>query len=141
MNNNIFDLEFNVTEIGVRIIPLMADGSYPTDFVESQSARNRDINPSTESWAIFHLELVNEGTSETTVELSISAVQEIGDSGIMSSPRDEWSETLSDSGPWVLSPSGESGDRVLISLNLTDEDADLESRFARPGHLVTDLFL
>ena len=79
-NNNIFDLEFNVTEIGVRIIPLMEDGSYPTDFVESQSARNRDINPSTESWANFQLELVNEGTSETTVELSISAVQEIGDS-------------------------------------------------------------
>ena len=37
-NNNIFDLEFNVTEIGVRIVPLMEDGSYPTDFDESQSA-------------------------------------------------------------------------------------------------------
>ena len=140
-NNNIFDLEFNVTEIGVRIIPLMADGSYPTDFTESQVARSRDINPSTESWANFQLELVNEGTSETTVELSISAVQEIGDSGIMSSPQDEWSETLSDTGPWVLSPSGESGDRVIVSLNLTDEDADVESRFALPGHFVTDLIL
>lgn len=140
-NNNIFDLEFNVTEIGVRIIPLMENGAYPIDFIESQSARNRDINPSTESWANFQLELVNEGTSETTVELSISAVQEIGESGIMSSPQDEWSETLSDSGPWVLSPSGESGDRVLISLNLTDEDADVESRFALPGHFVTDLIL
>tara|TARA_Y100000746_G_scaffold148888_1_gene127524 strand:- start:3266 stop:8026 length:4761 start_codon:yes stop_codon:yes gene_type:complete len=141
MNNNIFDLEFNVTEIGVRIVPLMEDGSNPADFVESQSARNRDINPSTESWANFQLELLNEGTSEITVELSISAVQEIDDSGIMVSPQDEWSETLSDSGPWVLSPSGESGDRVLISLNLTDEDADIESRFALPGHFVTDLIL
>lgn len=140
-NNNIFDLEFNVTEIGVRIIPLMEDGSTPTDFAETQDARNREINPSTESWANFQLELLNEGTSETTVELSISAVQQIGDSGIMSSPQDEWSETLSDSGPWVLSPSGESGDRVLISLNLTDEDADVESRFALPGHFVTDLIL
>ena len=140
-NNNIFDLEFNVTEIGVRIVPLMEDGSYPTDFAESQSSRNRDINPSTESWVNFQLELLNEGTSETTVELSVSAVQEIGDSGIMSSPKDEWSETLSASGPWTLSPSGESGDRVLISLNLTDEDADVESRFALPGHFVTDLIL
>ena len=140
-NNNIFDLEFNVTEIGVRIIPLMEDGSYPIDFVESQTARNREINPSTESWANFQLELVNEGTSEITVELSVSAVQEISDSGVMSTPQDEWSKTLSDSGPWVLSPSGESGDRVLISLNLTDEDADVESRFALPGHFVTDLIL
>tara|TARA_B100000676_G_scaffold295303_1_gene334348 strand:- start:195 stop:4955 length:4761 start_codon:yes stop_codon:yes gene_type:complete len=140
-NNNIFDLEFNVTEIGVRIVPLMEDGSYPTDFAESQSSRNRDINPSTESWVNFQLELLNEGTSETTVELSVSAVQEISDSGIMSSPKDEWSETLSDSGPWTLSPSGEFGDRVLISLNLTDEDADVESRFALPGLFVTDLIL
>ena len=140
-NNNIFDLEFNVTEIGVRIVPLMEDGSHPTDFEESQSARNRNIDPSIESWTNFQLELLNEGTSEITVELSISAIQLIDDSGIMSSPQDEWSETPSESGPWVLAPSGESGDSVTISLNLTDEDADVESRFALPGHFVTDLIL
>ena len=119
----------------------MEDGSYPIDFVESQTARNREINPSTESRANFQLELVNEGTSEITVELSISAVQEISDSGVMSTPQDEWSKTLSDSDHGFFLHLESRGTESQFSLNLTDEDADVESRFALPGHFVTDLIL
>lgn len=140
-NNNIFELLFDVTEIGVRLTPLMDDGSYPSNFQESQQAKNRVIDPSTVSWANFELELLNEGTSEITVELSVTAVQEVGDSGILDNPLDEWSRTLNESSPWVLQPFGEEGDRVVVSLNLTDEDADLESRFALPGMFVSDLTL
>jgi len=140
-NNNVFDLQLDVTEIGVRITPLMADGSHPSDFQELESAKSRDIDPSLVSWAEYQLELLNEGTSEITVELTTSAVQIIDDSGIMNTPQDEWSRTLSESGPWVLSPFGDEGDRVVISLNLTDEEADLDSRFALPGLFVTDITL
>jgi uncharacterized membrane protein len=140
-NNNVYDLELDVTEIGVRITPLLADGSHPSDFQELESAKHQNIDPSLVSWAEFQLELLNEGTSEITVELSTSAVQIIDESGIMNTPQDEWSRSLSESGPWVLSPFGEEGDRVVISLNLTDEDADLESRFALPGLFVTDVTL
>ena len=141
INNNVYDLELDVTEIGVRITPLMDDGSHPSDFQELESAKYQNIDPSQVSWAEFQLELLNEGTSEITVEISTSAVQVIGDSGIMNSPQDEWSRSLSEGGPWVLSPFGDEGDRVIISLNLTDEDADLESRFALPGLFVTDVTL
>ena len=140
-NNNVYDLELDVTEIGVRITPLMDDGSHPSDFQELESAKSQNIDPSQVSWAEFQLELLNEGTSEITVEISTSAVQVIDDSGIMNSPQDEWSRSLSEVGPWVLSPFGDEGDRVVISLNLTDEDADLESRFALPGLFVTDIIL
>jgi len=140
-NNNFFELEFNVTEIGVRITPLMADGSHPSDFQELESAKFQNIDPSESSWAVFQLELLNEGTSEITVELSTSPVQVIDESGIMDAPQDEWSRTLSEAGPWILSPLGEPGDRVVVSLNLTDEDADLENNFALPGLFVTDLNL
>ena len=140
-NNNVFDIELDVTEIGVRITPLMADGSHPSDFQELESAKYQNIDPSQVSWAEYQLELLNEGTSEITVELTASAVQIIDDSGIMNAPLDEWSRTLSDAGPWVLSPFGEDGDRVVISLNLTDEDADLDSRFALPGLFVSDITL
>ena len=140
-NNNVFELELEVTEIGVRITPLMPDGSYPSDFQELESAKSQNIDPSLVSWAEFQLELLNEGTSEITVELTTSSVQIIDESGIMNNPQDEWSRTLSEAGPWVLSPFGEEGDRVVISLNLTDEDADLESRFALPGLFVSDITL
>jgi len=140
-NNNLFDLELNVTEIGVRVTPLMADGSHPSDFQELESAKTQDINPSLVSWAEFQLELLNEGTSEVTVELSTTAVQIIDESGIMNTPQDEWSRTLSEEGPWVLSPFGEEGDRVVISLNLSDDDADIESRFALPGLFVSEITL
>ena len=140
-DNNVFELLFEVREIGVRLTPLLEDGSYPSDFEESESAKLRNIDPSLVSWATFELELLNEGTSQITVELAISPMQLIDESGILQTPQDEWSKTLNEEGPWNLSPFGESGDRVTITLNLTDEDADLESQFALPGVFVTDLTL
>ena len=140
-NNNVFELELDVTEIGVRVTPLMVDGSHPSDFQELESAKSQNIDPSLVSWAEFQLELLNEGTSEITVELSTTAVQIIDESGIMNTPQDEWSRSLSEEGPWVLSPFGDEGDRVVISLNLTDEDADIESRFALPGLFVSEITL
>ena len=140
-NNNVFDLLFDVTEIGVRLTPLMEDGTHPTDFQEAESAKSRTLDPSMESSANFQLELLNEGTSEITVDLIITAVQIVSESGVLENPQDEWSKELNETSPWVLSPSGESGDRVIVTLNLTDEDADTDSRYALPGFFVTDITL
>ncbi len=54
---NVFDLELDVTEIGVRVTPLMVDGSHPSDFQELESAKSQNIDPSLVSWAEFQLEL------------------------------------------------------------------------------------
>ena len=140
-DNNFFEILFNVTEIGVRITPLMEDGSHPLTFEDSESAKHRTIDPSMSSSASFQLELLNQGTSQITVDLTHTAVQVVDDSGILDTPQDEWSRNLNESSPWVLSPFGEDGDRVFITLELTDEDADLETRFALPGLFVTDLTL
>ena len=140
-DNNIFDLLFNVTEIGVRITPLLEDGSHPITFEDSESAKHRNIDPSMSISASFQLELQNQGTSQITVDLIHTPVQEVDESGILDSPQDEWSRNLNQSSPWTLSPFGEIGDRVLITLQLTDEDADLDARFALPGLFVTDLTL
>ena len=144
-NNNVFELSYEVTQIGVRVTPLMEDGSFPSGFEETTQAHFRNLDPSTASWALFDLELRNEGTSEITVDLTISPIQIVDDSGILNPPQDEWWRLLNESGPWTLSPSGESGDRVVVTLNLSDQDADIsdtsEARFALPGTFVTDLTL
>ena len=140
-NNNIFELLFEVTEIGVRITPFLPDGSYPSTFEEAQSAKMRNMDPSSTTFVNFQLELLNEGTSEITVDLSVTKVQIVDEAGILQNPVDEWSWELNESKPWVLSPFGETGDSIVISLNLTDEDADIESRYALPGLFVTDLTL
>ena len=141
VNNNVFELLFEVTEIGVRITPLMEDGSYPSTFEEAQLAKLRNMDPSSTTFGNFHLELLNEGTSEITVDLLVTKVQIVDEAGILQNPVDEWSWDINESKPWVLSPFGEAGDRIVISLNLTDEDADIESRYALPGLFVTDLTL
>ena len=145
INNNVYELEFEVTQIGVRITPLLVDGTIPSNFQEGEQAKSRTLDPSTANGVTFQLELLNEGTSEITVDLSVTAVQVVDESGILDQPLDEWSRELNETAPWVLTPFGQSGDRIVISLILTDEDADFsdssEARYALPGNFVTDLNL
>ncbi len=149
-DNNVFEFTFQVTQIGVRATPLMKNGSLPGDYDESIQARSRNLDPSTTSWVVFQIELRNEGTSEVDVKLSVSHVQIVDEAGILNSPGDEWWRILNESGDgdndyWTLSPSGQDGDRRIISLNLSDRDADIsdtaEARYALPGNFVSDLTL
>ncbi len=149
-DNNVFEFTFEVTQIGVRIIPLMENGSTPSSFEEGIQARSRDLDPSTESWVVFQLELRNEGTSEIDVKLGVTQIQMVDENGILKSPGDEWWRILNESGDgdndfWTLSPFGQDGDRRIISLNLSDQDADIsnsaEARYALPGNFVSDLTL
>ena len=87
----------------------------------------------------------NEGTSEISVGLSVSPVQLLGNDGVLYSPQDEWWKLINESGPWTLAPFGEEGDRVVVTLNMSDMDTDLSSPldavYALPGTFVSDLTL
>lgn len=145
LNNNIFNFSFNVSQIGVRLTPLLPDGTVPSSYEELLLAKARDFDPRTQTSTVFELEMKNEGTAQITVELTVSPLQIISESGILNQPEDDWSKSLSESGPWVLNPSGDNGDRVVISLNLSNLDADLTNnaliRYSLPGNYVTDLLL
>ena len=145
INNNIFNFSFNVSQIGVRVTPLLPDSSIPSTIEELSVAKTRDFDPRTDTSIIYELELKNEGTSQITVDLTVSPIQIISESGILNQPEDEWSRDLSEDGPWVLNPSGDSGDRIVISLNISNLDADLSNnaliRYSLPGDYVTDLLL
>jgi uncharacterized membrane protein len=144
-NNNIFNFSFNVSQTGVRLTPLLPDSSIPSSYEELLSAKTRDFDPRIETSIIYELELKNEGTSQITAELTSSPIQVISELGILNQPEDEWTRSLSETGPWILNPSGDIGDSVIISLNLSNVDADLANdaliRYSLPGNYVTDLIL
>ena len=145
IDNNRLQIEVNVSQIGVRITPLLEDGSLPTNPSQLNQAMTRTLDPRYTSWALFDLELRNEGTSEISVGLSVSPVQLLGDDGVLYSPQDEWWKLLNESGPWTLAPYGQTGDRLVVTLNLSDMDTDLSSEseaiYALPGTFVSDLTL
>ena len=145
IDNNRYLIEVNVSQIGVRLTPLMEDGSLPTNPAQLSQAMTRTLDPRHASWVLFELEMRNEGTSEISVDLSVSPVQLLGDDGILYSPQDEWWKLLNETGPWTLAPYGQPGDRLVVTLNLSDMDTDLssgsEAVYALPGTFVSDLTL
>ena len=63
----------------------------------------------------------------------------------MYQPRDEWWKLINETGPWTLAPFGEEGDRIVVTLNMSDMDTDLsnpdDAVYAFPGTFVSDLNL
>ena len=145
VDNNRYQLIVEISQIGVRIIPLMEDGSLPSNPSQIEQALTRVLEPASGSVVSFDLVLQNEGTSSTEVDLSISPLQRIDENGILRAPIDEWWMLLNDTGPWVLAPSGEVGSSVIVRLTLEDVDADPENPggaiFALPGDFVSVLIL
>jgi len=142
IDNNIIEIDVYVSQVGVRLTPLLEDGSLPSNPSEIDQSRVRHLDPSISSSVIFQLELRNEGTSEITVDISASPVQLLEVGGILMSPSDEWWKLFNESGPWTLSPSGDSGDSALVSLEFSDVDADVENDvYALPGSFVSQITL
>jgi len=141
-DNNRVQIDVYVSQVGVRLTPLLPDGSYPSTPSELDESKVRNLNPSQSSSVIFDLELKNEGTSEITVEISASPVQFSDVGGLLVAPIDEWWKLFNESGPWTLSPSGQDGDRVVISLEFLDVDADVSNAiYALPGNFVSQVTL
>ncbi len=142
-DNNQITYDVNVTAIGVRIVPYMDDGSLPDTPEKLSQASRRIIDPSVTSSVTFNLDIMNEGTASIEAGLIVTPVQFVRDDGILDAPQDEWSRTLSESGPWTLPEGGASGSTRTISLSVVDEDADFNDPygaiFALPGTYILDL--
>ncbi len=145
VDNNRYQLTVQISQIGVRITPLMEDGSIPQTPVDLAQAMTRTLDPSTGSIIIYDFILQNEGTSPISVGLSVTPLQRIDDQGILQAPRDEWWKLLNETGPWDLAEGGNEGDSTRVTLTLEDVDADLTdptgARYALPGTFVNDLNL
>ncbi len=145
IDNNRIVISVTVSQIGVRVTPMMEDGNFPQTPSQLEQAMTRTLDPRTGSSIYFDLELRNEGTSPITVRLSVSPVQIVSENGILQQPSDEWWKLLNETGPWELAPLGQDGDRILVQLNLTDVDTDIDNPsgavYALPGIFVTDLNL
>ena len=143
VNNNHYQLTIQISQIGVRITPLMEDGSVPLTPSDLEQALTKTLDPSTGSTLTYEFMLQNEGTSPISVGLTVTPVQRVDDQGILQSPIDEWWKLLNETGPWDLAASGDVGDSRIVTLTLEDVDADLENsagpRFALPGNFVNDL--
>ena len=60
IDNNWIRIFVNVSQIGVRLTPLMEDGSVPSNPAELNQAMARTLDPREASWVLFELELRNE---------------------------------------------------------------------------------
>ena len=145
VNNNHYQLTVEISQIGVRITPLMEDGSVPVTPSDLEQALTKTLDPSTGSLLTYEFLMQNEGTSAISVGLSVTPVQRVDEQGILQSPIDEWWKLLNETGPWDLAASGDVGDSKVVTLTLEDVDADLENpagpRYALPGNFVNDLNL
>ena len=77
-NNNVAELELNITAIGVRITPHMADGSMPADADEVELARKQVLDPSPGTEVSWDLTLNNEGTSDEEISRELIQIKGIG---------------------------------------------------------------
>ena len=142
IDNNIIEIDIYVSQVGVRLTPLLVDGNLPSTPSEIEDSRTRNLDPTTTNSVSFQLEMRNEGTSQITVDISASPIQLLGIGGLLISPQDEWWKLFNESGPWTLSPSGDQGDRRIISLDFSDVDSDVANAiYALPGIFVSQVTL
>ena len=86
INNNIAEIIVEVSQIGVRITPLLENGNLPSNPLEFEDSRTRSMNPRETNSVYFPLELRNEGTSTISVQLSDSPVNIVSDLLILNPP-------------------------------------------------------
>ena len=142
-NNNVAELDLNITAIGVRITPHMPDGSLPTDSDEVEIARKIVLDPSTGTEVSWDLTLANEGTSDEEVILLVTPVQLMEAGGALNPPEDEWEKATSTEGPYTLTSAQGAANSTQVTVTMRDIDADLDAfngaRYALPGTYVVDV--
>jgi len=144
INNNVKEITINVTALGLRLIPLLQDGSEPSTANQTIAASNKTLDARNETSMKFDMILRHEGTGTETVTISTGSVRMFSPdtpNSIISSP-DEWTRELNISSPQVLSPAGQEGDEIPFSLTLDDISADTDldvPRYAYAGTYVVDI--
>ncbi|MDP7042875.1 MAG: S8 family serine peptidase [Candidatus Thalassarchaeaceae archaeon] len=143
VNNNVYDLQVNVSAIGVRITPYLESGVPPVGEAEYEAAITRHIDPSLDDEVNIRFKVANEGTSNESIDLRVTPVQFVRPDGMLDAPSDEWIKFLSIEPFYQLEPLGSGNNEVILDLLLRDETADLEATpypvYALPGTYVVDI--
>ena len=143
INNNVYDLQVNVSAIGVRITPYTEAGSPPVGETELEAAKVRHIDPSVDDETTFRLKIANEGTSNESIDFRVTPVQLLRDDGMLDPPADDWLKFLSIDPFYQLDAMGGANSEIVLDLTLRDDTADLGATpyplFALPGTYVVDL--
>ena len=143
INNNVYDLQVNVSAIGVRITPYTEAGSPPVGETELEAAKVRHIDPSVDDETTFRLKISNEGTSNESIDFRVTPVQLLRDDGMLDPPADDWLKFLSIDPFYQLDAMGGMNSEIILDLTLRDDTADLGATpyplFALPGTYVVDL--
>lgn len=139
-NNNVAQLEIQVSKQGLEIIPLLQDGSIP-NADEIETASSRVLDPTSEVSMVFDFIVKNVGTSDVTISLVATPIKQVIDGGALANPNDEWTRVISESGPIDLAPSGQPDDNITVTLTMSDESADPNAQgtpiFAVPGDFLS----
>ena len=143
INNNVYDLQVNVSAIGVRITPYTEAGSPPVGETELEAAKVRHIDPSVDDETTFRLKISNEGTSNESIDFRVTPVQLLRDDGMLDPPADDWLKFLSIDPFYQLDAMGGANSEIILDLTLRDDTADLGATpyplYALPGTYVVDL--
>ncbi|MDC3291164.1 S8 family serine peptidase [Euryarchaeota archaeon] len=143
VNNNVYDLQVNVSAIGVRITPYTEAGSPPVGETELEAAKVRHIDPSVDDETTFRLKISNEGTSNESIDFRVTPVQLLRDDGMLDPPADDWLKFLSIDPFYQLDAMGGANSEIILDLTLRDDTADLGATpyplYALPGTYVVDL--
>ena len=138
INNNVEEMTITVSALGVRLVALDENGQENINMV------NQTIDPSIAEGFTWPVILKHEGTGQESVKLQLSQVQTpnpIRDDLLLPT-EDTWSRFSDMSGPFTLSPMGQSGDSIYLNITMNDDDADLSGptkRFAMAGTYVMDV--
>ena len=144
VNNNIIQIDIEVTALGVRVVPLNADGSVPTLEEDRQQAAIKNFDVRNETTINVPITIMNEGTGTEAVTLSYTNVQEKHPVfNYFISPEDAWTKSVSQTSPYTLGPQGATDDSIELILTFENQYADLSDpntpRYARAGTFYVDV--
>ena len=144
IDNNIIDLDIDVTAQGLRVIFQNPDGSIPTTSEDRDSAASVTMDVRNETGLALPFVISHEGTGERPVSLTVSSVQQPDPTypTLLLSPEDSWSKSVNQTGVFTISGQGEENDTIYLTLNLDDTSASLDGstkRYARAGSFIVDV--
>ena len=144
IDNNIIELDIEVTAQGLRVIFQNPDGSIPTTSEDRDSAATVTMDVRNETGLTLPFVIAHEGTGERPVSLTVSSVQEPDPiyPTLLLSPEDSWSKSVNQTGVFTISGQGEENDTIYLMLNLDDTSASFDGatkRYARAGSFIVDV--